>query len=77
VRSRERHEARLKQLEADRETAKRLLASPAGEALIRYLDVLWVRAGLGATPDKTAYRVAFRDAVQQLKDIRQEGSDAA
>lgn len=62
------------QLAADREAAERLLASPAGEALIRYLTALWKRKGLGETPERTAYRVAFRDAVEQLEAIRAEGA---
>jgi predicted Rdx family selenoprotein len=60
----------------DAKAAVVLLGSPGGAALIRYLEVLWSRRGLGDTPEKTAYRVALRDALEQLKDIQTEGENA-
>lgn len=81
MRTREQHQDRQKRLAEDRRTSEQLLASPSGAALIRYLEVVWETKripGLGSTPEATAYRVARRDAIQQLKDIREEaGSDAA
>jgi hypothetical protein len=61
------------QLQADGVEAAKLLASPAGAALLRYLRALWARRGLGETAEKTAYRVAMRDAVEVLEDMRKEG----
>lgn len=75
--TKEQAEARRKQRQEDAELAVKVLSAPAGAALIRYLEVLWARRGLGASPEKTAYRVALRDAIEQMKDIRQEGTNAA
>jgi hypothetical protein len=75
--TKEQLEARQKQRAEDAEAAKQLLASPRGAALIRHLEVLWSIRGVAETPEKTAYRLGRRDAVEELKDIRQEGSHAA
>ncbi len=70
----QRHQAdAARQLEEDAAAAARVLASPGGAALLRYLRRLWGRRGLGVTPEKTAYRVAFRDALEQLEDMAKEG----
>jgi hypothetical protein len=73
----EQRKAQQAQFEEDRAAARVLLGSPGGAALIRYLEASWERRGLGETPEKTAYRVALRDAVETLKDIRQEAGHAA
>ncbi len=71
--SKEEVEARAAQVQADQVEAVKVLASPAGGALLRYLRVTWLRRGLGETTEKTAYRVAMRDAVEFLEDMRKDG----
>jgi hypothetical protein len=61
------------QIQADEVVAMKLLATPAGAALLRHLRVLWSRRGLAETAEKTAYRVALRDAVEVLEDMRKDG----
>jgi hypothetical protein len=69
-------ERKRQELVDDRATAVACLASPGGAALLRYLEAVWAQRGLGSTEAKTAYRVAFRDAVEELKDLRAEGEHA-
>ncbi len=73
----EQRKAQQAQFAEDAASAVVVLASPGGAALIRYLEVRWSRRGLAETAEKTAYRVALRDAIEELKDIRQEGAHAA
>jgi hypothetical protein len=59
-------------LREDREALGRLLASPDADRAIRCLEVMWCKRGVGATPQETAYRVGRRDAVEELKAMREE-----
>jgi hypothetical protein len=74
--TREQLEKQQEQRGDDRAAAAAFMASPGGAALLRYLAVTWGRRGLGSTAERTAYRVAFRDALELLKDIRTEGENA-
>ncbi len=74
--AREQQAETARQTAKDREEAARTMASPGGAALVRYLERSWGRKGLGATPERTAYRLGLRDALEVLKDIRQEGEHA-
>jgi hypothetical protein len=71
--TKEKIEAGRQQFADDEKAASALLASPGGEVLIRFLEVLWLRRGLAETAENTSYRVALRDAIDELKDIRKEG----
>jgi hypothetical protein len=73
---RENIERRAQEHGDDRAAAAAYLASPNAAPLFRYLERLWNHRGVGDDPQKTAYRVAFRDALEQLKDIRTEGENA-
>lgn len=58
--------------EEDRAAAGRLLRSPDGERLLRFLTGRFVRRGLGADQREDAYRIAGHDLVDELEAIRDE-----